>query len=405
MYGLSKYLYYKEIQLGNVGNALINLKTNEFFVDFPLINTIGEDSFSLDLFYVSNRKYTKVSFLNGLFCPYERTFVLNTTQKTLQVTKFDGLSKVYNGYVSNDSNGSVYQFNDVENHLEYKAYVSPKIDDKRFYPVDDQYIMMYDKTSGAISYYRNDSAWPYFIILNNKQVIRFIHNETSIVINKCNYHLETKSVNNVDEMVVILDKLDNYEITLDKDGKDYYSKIIYKKNNSLISSASIFKSLKGFAISYYYSTNLVKTISMDRYPYSDRIEYFFSDSNNYSYCLKTLNSNNYQFTEYTKTINNKMCDKITFEYSDDYIYTLDYKGRRELICYNEKGALKTYIDKLGYAVNYEYINDGVVSNFNNLLVKEMSLPLYINNDSNSILKGGFFINRDLSSFSYQGCSI
>ena len=117
MYGLSKYRYYKEIPLGNVLNALINIKTNEFFVDFPLINTIGEDSFSLDLFYVSNRIYTKVSFPNGLFCPYERTFVLNTTQKTLQVTKFDGLSKVYNGYVSNDSNGSVYQFNDVENHL------------------------------------------------------------------------------------------------------------------------------------------------------------------------------------------------------------------------------------------------------------------------------------------------
>ena len=58
--------------------------------------------------------------------------------------------------------------------------------------------MMYDKTSGAISYYKNDSSWPYFIVLNNKQVIRFIHNETSIVINKCKYHLETKSVDNVD---------------------------------------------------------------------------------------------------------------------------------------------------------------------------------------------------------------
>ena len=51
MHGLSKYYYYQEIPLGNIGNGLFNLKSNEFFINIPLINTIGEDSFSLDLFY------------------------------------------------------------------------------------------------------------------------------------------------------------------------------------------------------------------------------------------------------------------------------------------------------------------------------------------------------------------
>ena len=78
MHGLSKYRYYKEIPLGNVGNALINLKTNEFFANIPFINTIGEDSFSLNLFYVSNKLSTKVSFIKGLFCPLERSFVVNS---------------------------------------------------------------------------------------------------------------------------------------------------------------------------------------------------------------------------------------------------------------------------------------------------------------------------------------
>ncbi len=47
MHGLSKYYHYQEIPLGNIGNGLFNLKSNEFFINIPLINTIGKDSFSL----------------------------------------------------------------------------------------------------------------------------------------------------------------------------------------------------------------------------------------------------------------------------------------------------------------------------------------------------------------------
>ena len=47
MHGLEKYYHYQEIPLGNIGNGLFNLKSNEFFINIPLINTIGEDPFSL----------------------------------------------------------------------------------------------------------------------------------------------------------------------------------------------------------------------------------------------------------------------------------------------------------------------------------------------------------------------
>ena len=412
MYGLSKYRYYKEIPLGNVGKGLFNLKSNEFFINIPLINTIGEDSFSLNLFYVSNKLSTKVSFLKGLFCPLERSFVVNSISVSpvlascnLQVKTFDGLNKTIRGNsISDDEKILYYYFYEYKDYLEYNAYVSPKIDDKRFYPIDEQYISMYDKTSGNVYYYKKNSTWPYYIVLNNKQVIRFIRNGNDIVIKKCKYHTETKNIDNKNEEVIILDEMNSYEITLSKEQNDYFSKITYKKNNTLLSYVTLSSDDDNDIKMNYYLGDCVKEITINQTYYQDRVEYNFTDVyKNIVYKLKTTFAG--QLTEYTKTINNKMCDKITFEYSDGYIYTLDYKGRRELICYNEEGALKTYIDKFGYAVNYEYINDGVVNDFNNLLVKEISRPLYIRNDSNSILKGGFFASGSMSAFEYENCSI
>ena len=236
MHGLEKYYHYQEISLGNIGTGLFNLKSNEFFINIPLINTIGEDSFSLDLFYVSNRLSTRVSFLNGLFCPLERTFVLNRDNKRLQVNTFDGMNKTISGVSIYDGEKFLhYYFFDSKKYLKYYTYVSPSIDDKRFYPIDEQYICMHDTTSGNIYYYKGNSPWPYYIVLNNKQVIRFVRNENGIVIKKCKYHIETKNIDNQDEEVIILDEMNSYEITLSKNNSDYFNMKTYKKYNNLLS--------------------------------------------------------------------------------------------------------------------------------------------------------------------------
>ena len=99
--------------------------------------------------------------------------------------------------MSDDEKILYYYFYDYKDYLEYNAYVSPKINDKRFYPIDEQYISMYDKTSGNIYYYKENSTGPYYIVLNNKQVIRFVHNGNDIVIKKCKYHTETKNIDRI----------------------------------------------------------------------------------------------------------------------------------------------------------------------------------------------------------------
>ena len=284
MHGLSKYYHYQEIPLGNIGNGLFNLKSNEFFINIPLINTIGEDSFSLDLFYVSNRLSTSDSFLNGLFCPLERTLVLEITSNSpyyrkgvLQVGTFDGVNMSMNGNSYSEENLFIHYFNDAKKNLEYTAFVSPKNDDKRFYPIYGQYISMYDKTSGNIYYYKEDSTWPYYIVLNNKQVIRFVHNENGIVIKKCKYHTETKNIDNQNEEVILLDEMNNYEITLSKNNSDYFNMITYKKNNNLLSYVTLSSDDDNDIKLDYYLGDCVKEITINQKYYQGRVEYTFTD--------------------------------------------------------------------------------------------------------------------------------